>query len=78
MHFPDWLPDQYYLELTSEKLVSKISDGIEVRIWARLNGRRNEVLDCEKYCLAAAHALGINITGPRGWDWKVEKEKYAL
>lgn len=78
MHFPDWLPDQYYVELTSEKMVSKISEGVEVKVWEKLNGRRNEVLDCEKYALAAAYALGINITGPRGWNWQLEREKYAV
>jgi phage terminase large subunit GpA-like protein len=54
------LPEQYYLELTSEKLVTELHRGGLREVWRKIPKRRNEVLDCEKYALAAAYNLGIN------------------
>jgi phage terminase large subunit GpA-like protein len=59
-HFPKGLPEQYYLELTSEKLVTELHRGGLREVWRKIPKRRNEVLDCEKYALAAAYNLGIN------------------
>lgn len=66
-HFPLGIDAQYYLELTGEKLVTKFNKGFPKREWMRLPGRRNEVLDCEVYNLAAAVSCGMQ--SPR-WDWK--------
>lgn len=65
-HFPLGVDQQYYLELTGEKLVTKFNKGFPKREWMRLPGRRNEVLDCECYSLAAAVSCGMQ--SPK-WDW---------
>lgn len=66
-HFPIGIDEQYFMELTGEKLVTKFNKGFPKREWMRLPGRRNEALDCEVYALAAAVHLGMH--SPR-WDWE--------
>lgn len=53
-HFPIGLPDEYYKQLTSEKLVTKLRKGVPYREWFLPSGSRNEMLDCEVYAYAAA------------------------
>jgi len=72
-HFPIGIADQYYSELTSEKFVTEIAkNGITKEYWRVLPKRRNEVLDCEKYNLAAAYTIGINL---KAWDWDKEEAR---
>jgi phage terminase large subunit GpA-like protein len=58
MHFPKWLPPEYYRQLTSERRVTAYIAGRSHRKYLEIPGRRNEVLDCEQYALAALYMLG--------------------
>lgn len=60
MHFPAGLPDEYYDGLTAEKMVSR---GGRVE-WLKTRDR-NEPLDLEVYCYAAALQAGLSRTN---WD----------
>jgi phage terminase large subunit GpA-like protein len=55
-HFPANRDDEYFKQLTAEKLVTRYHKGYPVRKWEKPAGRRNEALDCRVYALAA---LGI-------------------
>jgi len=61
MHFNDKCDEEYFLQLTSEKHVTRYSKGFPTKIWALKSGRRNEALDCEVYALAAYTLLNPNI-----------------
>ncbi len=51
-HFPIDRSDDYYKELTAEKLVSRMKLGRPEKKWIPVR-RRNEALDCKVYALAA-------------------------
>jgi phage terminase large subunit GpA-like protein len=57
MHFPRGLPDAYYDGLASEKLVRKRVKGVDMIEWLKVV-ERNEPLDLEVYCYAAAVYAG--------------------
>lgn len=65
MHFPVGLPDEYYQQLTAERLVTKYSRGYPKRSWEKDAGARNEALDLEVYAYAAAIYAGV---GRANWD----------
>lgn len=57
-HFPIGLEDEYYLQLTAEKLVKRYVKGFPAYEW--VNARvANHALDCEVYALAAAYRAGV-------------------
>lgn len=57
----------YWEQLTSE--VKAPSRRLRGRmVWQLRSGRRNEVLDCEIYCMHAARALKTHIATPATWD----------
>lgn len=56
MHTYKGIPADYYLQVTAERPVRKLSAGRWSRRWEVIPGRRNECLDMECYALAA---LGI-------------------
>ncbi|WP_262071901.1 phage terminase large subunit family protein [Stenotrophomonas sp. Marseille-Q5258] len=61
-HFPDWLPEAFYAELTAE---SRTANG-----WKNLAGRRNEAFDLTGYAEGLALWLNvpaINLTTPPAW-----------
>jgi phage terminase large subunit GpA-like protein len=58
MHFPSGLPDEYFAGLVSEKLIRRNLRGMEVREWVKTR-ERNEPLDLEVLCYAAAMRAGI-------------------
>jgi len=60
IHFPMGLGDDFYLQLTAEKKVTRYRKGFPVTEWVLPSGRRNEVLDCFVLCLAAAIKVGMN------------------
>lgn len=67
MHFYIGLPDEYFTQLTAEKLVTRYTaSGYPKSEWVNVaEDKRNEALDCEVYALAAAHRAGL----PRiNWD----------
>lgn len=52
-HFPMTVDEQYFGQLTSERVTVKIMRGKEERRYTKPDGRRNEALDLEVYNLAA-------------------------
>jgi len=59
MHFPQELPDEYFMQLTAEKLVTKFdARGFPRMEWVKVS-ERNEALDLEVYCYAAAIRAGM-------------------
>jgi phage terminase large subunit GpA-like protein len=59
MHFPLGLPDEYYKQLTAERLVSRYHRGFLKRVWEKEASERNEALDLEVYAYAAAIYIGV-------------------
>lgn len=60
MHFPVGLPDEYFKQLTCERLVSRYLHGFLKRVWEKDAGDRNEALDLEVYAYAAALYIGVH------------------
>lgn len=60
-HIPDWTPETWFDQITAERPLRKLVNGRWVRRYELPPGRRNEVLDCEVYALAA---LRIAVTAP--------------
>lgn len=52
-HFPRGLPDEYFEQLASEKLVRRTVRGVEKHEWVKTR-ERNEALDLKILCYAAA------------------------
>lgn len=57
-HFPRKLHDEYFEQLTSEKLIRKRVKGAEKREWVKTRDR-NEALDLKILCYAAAVYAGL-------------------
>ena len=57
-HFHIGLEDEYYLQLTAEKLVKRYVKGFQMYEWVNTRAA-NHALDCEVYCLAAAYRAGM-------------------
>ena len=51
------LPDQYFDQLTVERLVTRYSRGKMIQEWITPPHARNEALDCGVYAMAALHSL---------------------
>lgn len=64
MHFPRGLGDEFYKQLTAEKLVKRSVKGFEVSEWVKTRAR-NDALDTVVYAVAAAHRLGVSFMN---WD----------
>ena len=52
-HFPQY-GEEYFKQLTAERLVTRIVKGFPRGSWEKEPGRRNEALDCRVYARAAA------------------------
>jgi len=57
-HFPIGTDEEYFEQLTAEKLVPRYIKGFLHQEWVKTRPR-NEALDCAVYAYAAAVALGI-------------------
>lgn len=57
MHFPADRDINYFAQLTSERLVTKQTNGQRFRVWELPPGRANEALDCRVYGYAALCGL---------------------
>ena len=55
-HFPMERDEEYFEQLTSEKVVTKLKRGFPIREWVK-ERPRNEALDCRVYGTAAIHIL---------------------
>lgn len=57
-HLPRWLPEEYFEQLTAEKLIRRMARGVEKREWIKTR-ERNEALDLKILCYAAAIYAGV-------------------
>lgn len=60
-HFPLGREEEYYKQLTAEKLVIHYVKGQPVRKWSKHDKARNEALDCRVYALAALKIANPNL-----------------
>ena len=60
-HFPAEYTEEYFKQLTCERIMTKFSNGHPQRVWIKTKGKRNEALDCRVYGLAALHILNPNL-----------------
>lgn len=58
-HFPVGTSDEYFEQITAEKLITKFNKGFPVKEWVKTR-ERNEATDCEVYCYHAALRAGVN------------------
>lgn len=65
-HFPEYR-EEFFKQLTAEKLVTRIVKGYPKTIWIKDGGQRNEALDCRVYARAAASVYGIDRFDERRW-----------
>ena len=60
VHFYIGLADEYFEQLTAEKLVTRFVKGYPVKEWHNVRGnKRNEAIDCFVYAYAAAIRAGL-------------------
>lgn len=60
-HFPKSYDDEFFAQLTAEKVVTKHAKGIASQSWENTrSNRRNEALDIRVYSHAALHILNVN------------------
>lgn len=59
-HFPANYPDEYFKQLTAEKIVKKYHKGFYKREWVKTRAR-NEALDCRVYAIAALSIVNVNV-----------------
>lgn len=59
-HFPEGRDDEYFRQLTGEKIVTNYSQGRAKRAWVKTRAR-NEALDVRVYALAAFTILNTNV-----------------
>ena len=60
-HFPADYPEEYFKQLTAERIQTKFVNGHPTRVWVMPKGRRNEALDCRVYGMAALNILNPNL-----------------
>ncbi len=60
IHFPRDVDDDYFRQLTAEKLTTKHVTGVPTRVWKQIRAR-NEALDCAVYAFAAFASLNANL-----------------
>lgn len=68
IHFGAWLPEEYWPQLGSEKLVKRFLNGNVYKRWEKITGVRNEAWDVLVYNYAAAQRLGVNRWGEAQWS----------
>lgn len=59
-HFPTSYTEEYFRELTAEKVVKKYHRGFYKRQWVKVRPR-NEALDCRVYSYAALSIIGVSV-----------------
>ena len=60
IHFSDTLNDEYFRQLTAEKIIVKFVRGFKRRVFTKIRSR-NEALDCFVYSLAAYSIINTNV-----------------
>ena len=74
IHFSDHLPDEFFKQLTAEKVVTRYHKGYSKRTFVKIRPR-NESLDCMVYALAAYSILGVNVNAIAA---KIDESKHAV
>jgi len=74
-HFPVGIDDEYYQQITAEKLVTTYDRrGYPQKAWQNVRGnRQNHALDAEVYCYAAAIRAGLVTMDFDAIDRQIEK-----
>ncbi|ETZ04374.1 large terminase protein [Holospora undulata HU1] len=75
-HFPAY-GAEYFKQLTSEQLVTKVHKGYPKREWKKIRDR-NEALDCRIYARSASIAIGIDRWQPSKWDSLMGYKKSSI
>jgi phage terminase large subunit GpA-like protein len=75
VHTTKSLPEDFWDQLISERLLTKYVRGYPMLEWQLPKGRRNEALDCAVYAYAAALQLGMNRM--RAADWTLRRDQIA-
>ena len=60
IHFPDNLDDEYFRQLTAEKIVTRFNRGYKKRVFKKIRDR-NEALDCFVYAMAALAIINLDV-----------------
>jgi phage terminase large subunit GpA-like protein len=67
-HFPDWLDEAYFKQITAEYLADEAFRGRTRKVWKKASSERdNHFLDCRVYNLALAEFLGLSSITPAEW-----------
>jgi phage terminase large subunit GpA-like protein len=77
IHTSRWLPEGFWEQLISERLVTKYVRGFPKMEWHIPKGRRNEALDCAVYAYAAACQLGMPRMRESDWKFLTERSMRA-
>jgi phage terminase large subunit GpA-like protein len=59
-HFPEGRSDEFFAQLSAEKMVTRYRKGYKRREWVQTRPR-NEALDCRVYAIAALAILNLNV-----------------
>jgi phage terminase large subunit GpA-like protein len=73
VHFPADMPEDFYEQLTSERLVTKHLRGMPTRRWVKTPSARNEALDATVYAYAAAVYAGLKRA-----NWQALKARVSV
>jgi phage terminase large subunit GpA-like protein len=65
-HFPTWLDEGYFRQITAEYLAEQTFRGRTRRFWKQRE-RENHFLDCYVYCIALAEHLGLSSLTATEW-----------
>jgi len=71
VHFPQDMPDEFFVQLTAEELRTEVVKGYRKFVWrpgAPFGPERNEALDCANYARAAAAIIGMDQFQEAQWN----------
>lgn len=74
VHFGDFLPKEYFLQLTAEAFVAEVVRGKFHEEWKRLR-QDNHCLDAQVYAMAMAEMLGLSTM--RADDWAALRKRLS-
>lgn len=73
VHFPLWLDEGYFLQVTAEYLETKRVNGRPHQEWRTIGHRENHLLDCRVGNMAMAEAALISALSPEQWAAKARE-----
>ena len=74
IHFHDGLHDEYFKQLTAEKVLTRYTRGYKKRVYQKIRPR-NEALDCFVYAIAALTILNVDVNSLVGQKVTVKSDK---